>query len=354
MKKNFSIGLFAFNASSGVTLTKQRNRWNPNFDLIKKVAIVCEKNKFDFLLPIARWNDWSGDTNPHRNTYETISLMSSLASITKNIKIYSTIHLPFTNPIFAARASVTMNHISNGRFGLNLVCGWNKAEFEMFNVSTKISSINRYQYAEEWLRAYKKLIYSNKKINFNGKFIKFKNGQCFPKLLNGTKINFISAAFSDNGRKFATKNCDILFTMFSKLETLKKNNKILRLEAKKQNKKVLIYSPIHIICKKSRIEAEDFYQKYSKKNADLKAVDNFISNLAWAKKDKLSLYLKQVKQKVAGSLGHYTIIGNSNDCIEQLEQIYKSDINGIALTFYDCLNDTKNFCNKVLPKVRKF
>ena len=63
--------------------------------------------------------------------------MSSLASITKNIKIYSTIHLPFTNPIFAARASVTMNHISNGRFGLNLVCGWNKAEFEMFNVSTK-------------------------------------------------------------------------------------------------------------------------------------------------------------------------------------------------------------------------
>ena len=88
--------------------------------------------------------------------------------------------------------------------------------------------------------------------------------------------------------------------MFSKLETLKKNNKILRLEAKKQNKKVLIYSPIHIICKKTRIEAEDFYQKYSKKNADLKAVDNFISNLAWAKKDKFRFIFKTSKTKGSG------------------------------------------------------
>ena len=89
------------------------------------------------LLPIARWNDWSGLTNPHRNTYETISLMSSLAAITKKVNIFSTIHLPFVNPIFAARASVTLNHISNGRIGLNLVCGWNKTEFEMFNVKRK-------------------------------------------------------------------------------------------------------------------------------------------------------------------------------------------------------------------------
>ena len=96
---------------------------------MKKIILIFYHRK--------KTKDWSGDTNPHRNTFETISLMSSLASVTKNIKIYSTIHLPFTNPIFAARASVTMNHISNGRFGLNLVCGWNKAEFEMFNVSTK-------------------------------------------------------------------------------------------------------------------------------------------------------------------------------------------------------------------------
>ena len=102
LKKKFSIGVFAFNASSGVTLTKQNDRWNPNFDQIKKLALLCDKNKFDFLLPIARWNDWSGDTKPHKNTYETMSLMSSLASITKHIKIYSTILLPFTNPIFAA------------------------------------------------------------------------------------------------------------------------------------------------------------------------------------------------------------------------------------------------------------
>ena len=120
-----------------MTLTTQKDRWQPSFERMKKLAILCDKSKFDFLLPIARWNDWSGLTNPHRNTYETISLMSSLAAITKKINIFSTIHLPLLNPIFAARASVTLNHISNGRIGLNLVCGWNKTEFEMFNVQDK-------------------------------------------------------------------------------------------------------------------------------------------------------------------------------------------------------------------------
>ena len=271
MKKKFYIGLFAFNASSGVTLTKQSNRWQPNIDKINEAARICEKNKFDFLLPIARWNDWSGYTNPHRNTYETFCLMSSIAAITKKIKIYSTIHLPFTNPIFATRAAVTMNHLSNGRFGINLVCGWNKTEFEMFNVKNKISSINRYTFGEEWLKAFEKLIYSNQKINFKGKFIQFKNGQCFPKLLPDTKIDLISAAFSEDGKKFAVKNCDILFTMFSKLETLKNNNLKLRKLAEKHNRKIKIYSPIHVICKKSRSEAEDFYEKYSKKK-DRKSV----------------------------------------------------------------------------------
>ncbi len=354
MKKKFSIGLFAFNASSGVTLTKEKDRWNPNFELMKKIAILADKNKFDFLLPIARWNDWSGTTNPHRNTYETISLMSSLAAITNKIKIFSTIHLPFINPIFAARVTVTMNHISEGRVGLNLVCGWNKTEFEMFNVQSKISSINRYSYGEEWLNAYKKLIFSDKKINFKGSFIQFKNGQCFPKLLPKTKIDFISAAFSEEGRKFATKNCDILFTMFSKLETLESNNNKLRTLAKKHKRKISIYSPIHVICKNSRSEAEEFFEKYSKKNPDEKAVENFISNLAWAKKDKLSLYLNQVKQKVAGALGQYTIIGNKNDCIDKLEQIYKAKLDGVALTFYDFFNDTKFFAKNILPKIKKF
>ena len=64
--------------------------------------------------------------------------------------------------------------------------------------------------------------------------------------------------------------------------------------------------------------------------------------------------LNQVKQKVAGALGQYTIIGNKNDCIDKLEQIYKAKLDGVALTFYDFFNDTKFFAKNILPKIKKF
>jgi dimethylsulfone monooxygenase len=38
-------------------------------------------------------------------------------------------------PVFAAKQMVTADHISKGRFGLNLVCGWNEEEFLMHGIN---------------------------------------------------------------------------------------------------------------------------------------------------------------------------------------------------------------------------
>ncbi len=353
--KKFKIGLFAFNASSGVTLTKDRNRWSPNWQNIKKISLDSEKMGLDFLLPIARWNDWGGETRPHKNAYETFALMSSIAAITKNIYLFSTVHTAFVHPIFAARATSTINNISNGRFGINVVCGWNKSEYEMFNVGKKISSVNRYKFGDEWLKIYLKLLdKKSDKISYNGKFIQVKNAQCYPKMINEKSFFKISAGFSKDGREFAAKKFDILLTMFSKIENLKKNNQDIINLGKKNKKKIKIFSPIHIVCKNSKNEANEFYEKYSQKNQDIKSVNNFIGNLAWAKKDILASYLRQVKKQVAGSLGGYTIIGNKADVIEQLNEIYKSNTSGVALTFFDYNKDLNFFGKHIIKKIRTF
>jgi len=59
-KNKFKIGLFAFNASSGVTLTKNNNRWPSYWRDIKKISVDSDNFGLDFLLPVARWNDWGG------------------------------------------------------------------------------------------------------------------------------------------------------------------------------------------------------------------------------------------------------------------------------------------------------
>ena len=63
-------------------------------------------------------------------------------------------HAPLFHPLIAAKQFVTADHVSEGRFGLNIVVGWNEDEFQMFGV-TQRDHEQRYDYAQEWLDAVK-------------------------------------------------------------------------------------------------------------------------------------------------------------------------------------------------------
>jgi alkanesulfonate monooxygenase SsuD/methylene tetrahydromethanopterin reductase-like flavin-dependent oxidoreductase (luciferase family) len=41
--------------------------------------------------------------------------------------VFGTVHAPLIHPLIAAKQLVTADHIGQGRFGLNIVCGWNEA-----------------------------------------------------------------------------------------------------------------------------------------------------------------------------------------------------------------------------------
>ena len=47
--------------------------------------------------------------------------------------MFATIHAPLIHPVAAAKMAATVDHISNGRFAINVVAGWFKNEFEMFD-----------------------------------------------------------------------------------------------------------------------------------------------------------------------------------------------------------------------------
>lgn len=51
---------------------------------------------------------------------------------TKKSNVFGTVLAPSIHPVLAAKQCVTVDLIGDGRFGLNIVCGWNQDEFEMF------------------------------------------------------------------------------------------------------------------------------------------------------------------------------------------------------------------------------
>jgi alkanesulfonate monooxygenase SsuD/methylene tetrahydromethanopterin reductase-like flavin-dependent oxidoreductase (luciferase family) len=110
-----------------------------------------------FILPIGRWKGYGGDTK---------TWAAGLLAATKRITIFGTVHAPLFKPIIAAKECVTCDQIGEGRFGLNIVAGWNEGEFEMFGVKQREHE-TRYTFAQEWIDIVKRAWSEEEDFDFN-------------------------------------------------------------------------------------------------------------------------------------------------------------------------------------------
>src|SRR5438874_435292 len=209
------IGLFGPNCSSGRAVTTVPERWSGNWQDNLKLAHLADEAGLDFLLPIARWKGYGGDTDYQGTTLETFTWATGLLASTQRITVFGTVHAPLFNPVIAAKQCVTADHIGGGRFGLNLVVGWNEGEFEMFGVAQREHE-QRYEYAQEWLDAVKLMWSPNEDFDVEGTYLHLKGVRAKPKPVGGTRPLIMNAGASPTGRAFAVKNCDAFFMQASR------------------------------------------------------------------------------------------------------------------------------------------
>ena len=338
------IGLFGINSSSGVSFTKKK--WEAKFeDIVSAINFADKSGYYDFILPISSWIDFGGPSRAHSKSYETFTFASIILSKTKKIKVYSTVHIPFLHPIYASRMSASINDIFKGRHGVNLVCGWSKKTFDTFDSTNYKKSIkNRYGFAKEWADVYKKSLFDKKKFSFKKNYFNIQDCLLQPKV-NKNNHKIISAAYSNEGQDFAIKKCDILFTFFSNHQNSKKQIK----EIKKRNKKIKIYTTVHIVCKKTDEDAEKAYKHYAIKHGDFLAAKNFVNQMP----NQLirSLNLKRL-HLFTSSLGSHIVKGDPKNVLEQIKKIKNCGFDGVALSFFDYSNEIKFFTKNVLKYLK--
>jgi hypothetical protein len=127
------LGTFCLNISGGMmmsTAAKNTLDWGENV----AVAQAADSAGWEFLLPLGRWRGQGGTNNSNAEQYETFTWASAIAAVTKRIQVFTTCHVPIFHPMMAAKMGATIDHISNGRFGMNIVAGWNELEFGMFGI----------------------------------------------------------------------------------------------------------------------------------------------------------------------------------------------------------------------------
>ncbi len=133
----------------------------------------------------------------------------------RNIAVFATVHVPMVHPVFAAKALATVDHVSNGRAGLNIVCGWNPEEFGMFGLEL---IEERYAQGLEWFEIMNRIYTADAPFDYDGKFYKLKAVSGKPRPVQQPRPITLNAAFSPPGREFAAKAADYLFTTFTEID----------------------------------------------------------------------------------------------------------------------------------------
>ena len=169
------IGLFGANCSSGRSATTVPERWSASWEDCLALAKLGDEAGLDFMLPIARWKGYGGETDFHGASLETITWAVGLLCATKKMTVFGTVHAPLFHPLIAAKEFVTADHIGQGRVGVNIVCGWNEGEFDMFGVQQREHD-TRYAYAQEWVDVVKQAWTREDTFDFDGRIFAPQSG----------------------------------------------------------------------------------------------------------------------------------------------------------------------------------
>jgi dimethylsulfone monooxygenase len=350
-RNKLKLGIFSPNCSSGMAVTKVPERWDASWENNLKLAQMADEAGIEFLLPIARWKGYGGETDFEGTTFETITWACGLLAKTKNLTVFGTVHAPLVHPIFAAKQMVTVSHVSEGRFGLNIVCGWNQDEFEMFGIEQREHD-TRYDYGQEWWDVVQKIWSENEPFDYTGRFIKLKGVIGKPKPYKGRPA-VMNAGSSGAGRTFGARNCDFLFTVLIDLEKGKQDVASIKAIAAGAGRTIEVFTTSYVVVRPTRKEALDYHEHYTTAMGDYVAVDHLMELQGLHAQSFPPEAFKLFRQRFLGGHGVYPLIGDPDDVAKELAKISEAGFVGTTITFVNYVNEFPYFRDEVLPRLEK-
>ena len=349
------IGIFGANCSSGRSATKVPERWSASWPDCLRLARMADDAGIDFMLPIGRWKGYGGDTDFHGSTLETVTWAVGLLGATRRMTVFGTVHAPLFHPLIAAKEFVTADHIGEGRFGVNLVVGWNEGEFEMFGVTQREHDA-RYDFAQEWLDVVKRAWSDPGSFDFAGQFLKLEGVRAHPKPFGGTRPILMNAGSSPVGQAFALRNCDAFFVATAGSRTSLEGNvkKVAEIKeaARAVGREIEVFTVGQVICRPSQKQAEDYYRHAIIENADWVAIDGMLANKSITPQTiPPEEYIKKRQYFASHAIGGYPFVGTPDRVAEEFESISGAGMRGIAVSFVNYLEELPYFCDEVLPRL---
>jgi alkanesulfonate monooxygenase SsuD/methylene tetrahydromethanopterin reductase-like flavin-dependent oxidoreductase (luciferase family) len=345
------LGVFSQNCSHGCAITTADGVMEVTWDKNVSLARAADDAGFELLVPVGRWSGFGGVTNFSQASFETYTWAAGIGQATREIGVMTTSHVPVIHPLMAAKQATTIDHITGGRFGLNIVCGWSAPEMEMFG-ATMLEHDARYAYAAEWVTILKMLWTREEPFDYEGKYLKVTKAVSQPKPLRKPHPPLMNAGGSPAGRLFCARHCDVAFILLDpdNLEGTKARIDAYRDFAKAEfGRDLKIWAYGYVVHGDTQKEAEDYLHYYAVEKGDDVAVQNLCHQLGVdtvitdpAAYDRFKFHFK-------AGYGGYPLLGTAERIVDTLRSLSAAGLDGLALCWVDYHAGIARWNREVMP-----
>ncbi|MEM9562806.1 MAG: LLM class flavin-dependent oxidoreductase [Actinomycetota bacterium] len=341
------LGIFIPIGNNGWMMSENAPQYMPSFELNKTVAERAEAAGYDFLLSMVKLRGFGGKTEFWDHNLESFTLMSGLAAVTDDINLFASVALPTLHPAMVARMASTIDDISGGRFGINIVSGWNQSEYAQMNVwPGDWYYEGRYDYATEYVTIMKEL-WADGVSDFKGDHFQMEDCRLSPPPKDGG-VPLVCAGQSDRGMEFCATHGDFQFIIgTADLDVVRTDARRLMAAAEQTGRDVGVYVLFQITMGETDAEAEATWESY-RSGADLDAIAFMTGqadlDTAGATADKIT------EMQGAFNLNIGPIVGSHATIAERLDEVAAIDgVKGVMCVFDDYPTATAEFGEKVMP-----
>ena len=334
-RNRLKLAVFCANVARGTSMSfadsLPKGQW-------RETARLCQRADaagIDGFIPLGRWKHNSRSRPEDDRFVEPFTGAAGLAAITKRISLFVTVHVPLFHPVVVAGMGSTIDHISDGRFSINVVAGWNSDELRMFGAGL-LSHDERYDYAAEWIDLLKRAWTAEEVFDFHGRYLEAIGVLSKPLPLQRPYPVIMSAGSSPAGRRFASLHADINFVHLPSFDEMPMTVAAAKQEARATSgREPGIFAGGYIVCADTEREAWRRYHHVVRDQLDRASASEFLEIFNSQAQSALVVAERDRIDRMAAGFNAMTLVGTPEQIVERMQQMAAAGVAGLAISFDD-------------------
>ncbi|MCL6563004.1 MAG: LLM class flavin-dependent oxidoreductase [Firmicutes bacterium] len=367
------LGFFAWNLACGMTASKAvlsdpprlRDFWH--WDSAVHLNQLAERIGYEYQVPFARWRGHGGPSGYNDDALDFLASAAALVPVTSSLGLFSTVHVTYKfHPLHIAKMGATIDFISGGRWGLNVVTGGpNTRENRMFG-QDPFDHDEAYDIADEFVTCMKWLWASDDPIDFVGRYYQSYGGIVRPKPRRHPRPILMNAGNSPKGLDFAARHCDWVFLTGRTLDEYRDHITQVRTLADRYRRVVRPATMVYVVMAETDARAQAIVD-WLESEVDREAVWSFVANRdrrpgssfvsrygsEYDYNDPWFGLGREQFMRTAFGLGAWHLYGGYDTVAEQIRALHQVGIESILTCFYDPLRGLHQMEDDVIPRLRK-